>query len=184
LGVAVRKAEGQDFYDDAHRRFFRNWEANKLSRERCEALAKRASQYIVGSVLDLGCGFGFLSQFVERPYLGIDFSPFVIEKAQILHGKSRATFQVGDIRHLPEIEMFDTVAMLEVLEHLDNPAAAVEIAQDMARRRIVVSVPRQSRPSNRAHVWPDWTAEDVTNLLGENSECHRYRRWWIGVKEI
>jgi 2-polyprenyl-3-methyl-5-hydroxy-6-metoxy-1,4-benzoquinol methylase len=179
-----------DCYDSDWRTDFRERShANKLGWERRSELARMASKHIVGSVLDIGCGFGILSRFVKGSYLGVDFSAGAIEKAKWLsshrddewHTNPKARFLVGDIRDLPGLGQFDTVTMLEVLEHLDDPAQAIETAHRLATQRIVVSVPRHGVKA-QSHVWPIWEPDNVTSLLGEGSTCRRYRRWLIGVK--
>jgi len=175
------KAEGARFYDNLWEFVFKERKSSKRRAwERMKDLARAASKEVVGSVLDWGCGFGFLSEFVRGPYLGVDFSPFVIKTAKGLHPE--AEFLVGDIRDFQSPDMFDTVVMLEVLEHLDDPHGAVESARKLARKRIVISVPRGKSRSGD-HVWKDIDREDVLELLGEGATCQQYRRKWLGVWE-
>lgn len=179
------KAKGARFYDDIFRLVFRERKTSKrLSWERSQDLAHAASKHAVGSVLDLGCGFGFLSRFVTGWYLGVDFSSYAVRKAQTLNPNNlEAGFMVADIRCLPLSDQFDTVAMLEVLEHLDNPAGAIATAKRLAKQRIVASVPRGKSRSG-AHVWPFWDKANVENLMGPGTECDQYRRWWLAVWEV
>jgi len=180
------KALGADYYDKEWRLDFKRRETtSKLGWERREALAKAVAVHTVGSVLDLGCGYGVLARFVHRPYLGVDFSAFVIEKARKMNGDNKAEFLVGDILNIPNLDLFDTVAMLEVLEHLDDPVRMVELARPLARKRIVVSVPKRSYSGSdpECHVWPTWSEEDVMRVLGAGTKCHSFRRWRIGVWE-
>ena len=175
------KAESAQFYDDIWRLVFKERKSSKrLNWERMRDLARVASKEVVGSVLDWGCGFGFLSEFVKGSYLGVDFSPFVIKAAKKLYPK--AEFLVGDIRDFQSPDMFDTVVMLEVLEHLDDPHKAVESARQLARKRIVISVPRGKSRSGD-HVWQDISQEDVLTLMGPGTECRQYRRKWLAVWE-
>jgi SAM-dependent methyltransferase len=184
------KARDADYYDGEWEIDFRERNsAKKLGWERRSELARMASKSIVGSVLDIGCGFGILSRFVKASYLGADFSAKVIEKAQWLsrhpddpwHTNPKAKFQVADIRNPPNLGRFDTVTMLELLEHLDDPAEAIEAAHRFATKRIVISVPRRGIKAG-SHVWPIWEPNNVMDLLGEGSTCRRYRRWLIGTK--
>jgi len=180
------KALGAGYYDREWRQDFQGREtSSKLGWERRKALAKAVAAHTVGSVLDLGCGYGELAKFVHRPYLGIDFSPFVIRKAKQLNRGNRAKFLVGNILSLPELDLFDTVAMLEVLEHLDDPIQMVELARPLARKRVVVSVPKRSYSGSdcKSHVWPTWSEEDVRRVLGEGTVCRTFRRWRIGMWE-
>ena len=137
---------------------------------------------MVGSILDLGCGLGFLARFAKERYLGIDFSPYSIRAARKMGWNPKAKFMRGDIRNLPDVGQFDTVAMLEVLEHLEDRQEAVEAAKRLAKQRVVISVPRGHSRSGD-HVWNDIAREDVLVLLGTGTTCHQYRRKWIAVWE-
>jgi len=151
----------------------------KPDRDRFRRLARAVSAHVIGSVLDLGCGLGFLAEVVSGPYLGVDFSPFVVRKAKKHNKKPEARFLEADIRNLPDVGEFDTVTMLEVLEHLDDPAQAVRTAKELARQRIVVSVP--CHQPGAGHVWPTWSRADVENLLGPGTACWKYRGWRLAV---
>lgn len=180
------RAESAEYYDREWRQDYKNRHtSSRLGWERRLALAQHAAAYLVGSsVLDLGCGYGELARFVKGTYLGIDFSPFVIEKAKEM--KLGAQFLVADILDLPDVGQFDTVAMLEVLEHMDDPPHVINLVRPLARRRIVISVPKRSYSGSDpyCHVWPTWSPQDVTDLLGPGSVCHDFRRWRIGVSDI
>jgi SAM-dependent methyltransferase len=181
------KAFGAGYYDRDWKRLFRARKAAGTSKsDREMELARAVASHVVGSVLDLGCGDGTLSKFVRRgSYLGVDFSPFVIGEAKRLNRGRGARFLVGDILDLPELDPFDTVVMMEVLEHLDNPAQVVELVRPLARKRIVVSVPVRSYSGSdsEAHVWPTWSEGDVKQILGTGATCQTFRRWRIGMWE-
>lgn len=175
------KVEGPEFYDSKYGRWFRRPKLTKPDRDRFRRLAREVSEHVVGSVLDLGCGLGFLAEVVPGPYLGVDFSPFVIRKAKKQNRKPEVQFLEADIRDLPDVGEFDTVTMLEVLEHLDDPAQAVRTAKELARRKIVVSVPRHQ--PGKGHVWPTWSRADLESLLGSGTVCWRYRGWRLAMWE-
>jgi 2-polyprenyl-3-methyl-5-hydroxy-6-metoxy-1,4-benzoquinol methylase len=77
-----------------------------------------------GKVLDFGCGYGMLSNFLslrspERQILGIDLSSARIEVAKrSSRGHPEITFQLGDVRDFQGIP-FDAVVMTDVLHHID-----------------------------------------------------------------
>lgn len=175
------KVEGPRFYDGKYERWFRRPKHTKPDRDRFRRLAREVSEHVIGSVLDLGCGLGFLAEVVSGPYLGVDFSPFAIRKAK-KHNKKpevEVRFLEADIRNLPDVGEFDTVTMLEVLEHLDDPAQAVQAAKGLAQQRIIVSVPRHQ--PGAGHVWPTWSQTDLENLLGSGTVCWQYRGWWLAM---
>ncbi len=67
------------------------------------------------SVLDMGCGFGHLFDYLERKnnklisYLGIDLSPKLIKEAKRLHKGKKADFTVVDIQNESLNKKFDYV---------------------------------------------------------------------------
>ena len=64
-------------------------------------------------VLDLGCGCGYLTQYIatlapHMSVLGLDILPANIEAARARYGSDRHQFEVRDCRHLVEAEADDT----------------------------------------------------------------------------
>ena len=168
-----------DFYDAIWKVIYAGRKTTKkIHWERIKNLAHVVSRYVVGSVLDLGCGFGHLSKFVAGPYLGVDLSPLAIQIARKEH--PQADFMVGDIRNYHSDLIYDTVVMMQVLEHMKDRGQAIELARTLARKRVVISVPR-GRSRCEDHVWQDIKKQDVLDLLGPGSACDQYRRKWIGV---
>lgn len=98
------------------------------------------------SVLDAGCGEGFVVKYIKdrEPSLdvtGIDKNSEALAYArQVL--KVEATFQTGDLYDLPFSDTsFDTVICSEVLEHLEYPGQAVEELKRVARHHVLITVP-------------------------------------------
>jgi 2-polyprenyl-3-methyl-5-hydroxy-6-metoxy-1,4-benzoquinol methylase len=110
-------------------------------------------------LLDIGSGRGvflwpLLDAFRELPVLALDRNP---RRAEDVHtvargGVTRLTAIQGDICRLPLADRsVDVVAILEVLEHLAQPARAVAEAVRVARRCVVVSVPSKE-DDNPEHI--------------------------------
>ncbi len=109
-----------------------------------DELARRVLRVCgVGSVLDVGCGFGALVRSVLR--VGIDARGVDVSDVPIQHANSLAPgrFQTGSILHLPCADnSFDTVVCTDCLEHLapeDVPRALQELAR-VARRSVFIIV--------------------------------------------
>ena len=96
-----------------------------------------------GRIHDVGCGKGrFLGAAKAAGWdvLGVEFAPASAEAARRNFG---VDVVVGDFLELRLDGGFDVVTMWHVLEHLPNPAAALERAAELLRPsgRIVISVP-------------------------------------------
>ena len=78
-----------------------------------------------GRILDFGCGYGMLSNFLalkspDRQVLGIDLNEARIEVAnRSSKGHPEVSFQLGDVRDFQGIP-FDAVVMTDVLHHIDE----------------------------------------------------------------
>ncbi len=70
------------------------------------------SKLITGKVLDAGCGYGRMSEWVED-YTGVDFSPDFVETARQLYPDKR--FIVGNLKKLPfKNEEFDWAVCISI----------------------------------------------------------------------
>lgn len=103
----------------------------------------------VGQALEIGCGEGELSMRLSQ--VGWQVRGYDIAPAAVAEARRRATqagldipFAVRDIFDNPSsLEPADLVVCCEVLEHLDDPDAAVRILSMLSRRHVLVSVPRE-----------------------------------------
>lgn len=98
------------------------------------------------TILDLGCGEGFMIEAlldagIDAQFTGIDLSESAIADASARVGH-RANFEVIDARKLVDDgRSFDMVMMLEVLEHIPDPAQMIPILKKLATRHVLLSVP-------------------------------------------
>ncbi len=79
-----------------------------------------------GRLLDIGCGEGYFLQCAEHYYdtYGMDVSEYGIEEAK--RRANRTELSVGSIRNMDfSKECFDIITCFDVLEHLENPEAAI-----------------------------------------------------------
>ncbi len=101
------------------------------------------------SVLDIGCGEGFVlghicKKYPESKLFGIDISKKAIAEAGELLPKSN--LKVGDIYNVSNEfskTKFDLVLAMEILEHLDNPLAAIEEIGKVKAKNFIFSVPNE-----------------------------------------
>ncbi len=95
---------------------------------RRNVLAKKALLYITQSkVLDLGCGTGLITQVLPGDVIGLDISPWKIERAR--QHCPKVTFLIGDIEDTSALladNSFDAVVCTDILEHIEAPNKAVE----------------------------------------------------------
>ncbi|MDX9862223.1 MAG: class I SAM-dependent methyltransferase [Rhodospirillales bacterium] len=77
-----------------------------------------ARPYLVGRVLDIGCGVGALSRYCSRDgYIGVDPD----EESVALARRSNPGFRFE--REIPAEGNFDTIVGLAVIEHICDPGA-------------------------------------------------------------
>jgi SAM-dependent methyltransferase len=111
-----------------------------------EACIAEISKSIVGStVLDVGCGTGFMVDHLarnhpRRKFTGLDF---IIEEGTRTRLPS-IKFVEGKVEALPFADKsFDTVICTHVLEHVLDFAGALRELRRVARRRLIIVVPQE-----------------------------------------
>jgi SAM-dependent methyltransferase len=77
----------------------------------------------VRDLLEIGCGPGYFLQEARRSgvedVVGVDLNPWAIEEVR----KQQLAGEVGSIEVIPSERRFDAIVMLDVLEHVRDPAA-------------------------------------------------------------
>ena len=102
---------------------------------------KAVKRHIRGTVLDMGCGAGFLADFVDpENYVGFDPDPESLEAAR----QRNPCHSFRNLLPSPE-DRFDSIVALAVIEHLTDPG---EFLVAMAARldpgkgsRIILTTP-------------------------------------------
>ena len=99
-----------------------------------------------GTVLDLGSGDGLLLSLLKQKGVtgkGLDLSEEGVAKANS-KGLDTVVYDFGS-QKLPFADnSFDTVIMLDILEHLYDPASVLKEAARVSRRAVIVGVPNFS----------------------------------------
>jgi SAM-dependent methyltransferase len=106
-----------------------------------DAVVDFVAEHAGRSVLDLGCGIGGYSRALARrgfTMTALDVVPEYVERARSigvdadLYDGERVPLEDGSV---------DTVILLEVLEHLEDPAALLREARRVARQNVLVTTP-------------------------------------------
>lgn len=181
-------------YESANIRKYRsdNWLYNKHLEAFQQTVFEMLDRSDPESVLDAGCGEGFVIRYLERrdPSLelaGIDKSAEAIAYARRVLDLD-ATFHTGNLYDLPFPDAsFDTVLCSEVLEHLEEPHRAVGELQRVARHYVLITVPWEPwfRWINNLGQWlglcPDpghcqfWNHQSFRDFVNEHLENPSFR---------
>ena len=106
-----------------------------------EELFAFASDRCGSTVLDVGCGVGPYTERLAasgRQATGIELDPSIVEVGRRL-GRN---LHVGSANSLPFPDgSFETVLLIESLEHFDQPEAAIMEARRVCSRNLIVTVP-------------------------------------------
>jgi SAM-dependent methyltransferase len=136
-------------------------------------------------VLDVGCGEGELARHLpEGAWIGVDSSPEMLARAPRPHYRGEAT-----ALPFPE-ESFGSIALLYVLYHLAEPAAALAEACRVLRKGGLVAVAAASRHDSPelADALPreplTFDAELAPDLLAEYFAEVEVRRWDAPLLEL
>lgn len=101
------------------------------------------------SVVDVGCGEGVLTArwaglLGSRPVVGVDLPDPKLRSEWDARARDNLEFIAADGQRLPFGEsQFDLAAAIEVLEHVPDPHRTLAEMRRVARRHLLVSVPRE-----------------------------------------
>lgn len=147
--MSVRQFEDERWRTHDQKTEFRHREAVKLMPQ--------------GTALDIGCGDGLLLKLLKEKGIqaeGVDISPEGVAKCMAA-GFVAKVHSVDE--PLPYADgSFDTVILLDILEHVYDPEAVLADAARVARKTVIVSVPNFSSVPAR-----------MQTLLGQVPENNR-----------
>lgn len=93
----------------------------------------RSLELLAPRICDLGCGTGWLSNILScfGPTVGVDFADEAIAEAQRQYPS--VEFSASDILQLEGKQDFDVVVSQEVIEHVEDPAEYLRIADSLLK---------------------------------------------------
>jgi 2-polyprenyl-3-methyl-5-hydroxy-6-metoxy-1,4-benzoquinol methylase len=114
-----------------------------------QALGELIGRAAPDSILDVGCGEGVLTfkwagQLQTATVVGLDLPDRRLEAEWRSRRSHNLSFQAGRAEQLPFADgEFDLVAAVEALEHIADPERALAEMARVARRHLLLSVPRE-----------------------------------------
>ena len=123
-----------------------------LRRQRVQAV----KPFLLGRVLDVGCGSGALADEIEySSYHGVEIDDVSRDRARSLYPRHRFCRSIDEVE-----DKFDTVVSLAVIEHVSEPEIFLRGLRDRlsnsANAQIVITTP---------HPAMDW-AHDLGSSIG------------------
>ena len=95
------------------------------------------------SVLEVGSGRGYLANLLQTTGRCVTACDIVVDHS-LARRYPRVTFMQGNIEHLPVADnSFDTVVCTHTLEHVQRLGVAIRELRRVARRQLIIVVPRQ-----------------------------------------
>jgi len=157
----------------------------------------------VKSILDVGCGEGFLlneiSNITEAKLVGIDNSLSALSYAGEKY--RNIEFKKADILNLPyDDNSFDVLLALEILEHLKNPDLALKELRRVTKKYCIISVPdepkfqyaslmslkyldRIGKHPEHLHFWNRRSIGELVSGYFENFSCRKTFPWLLVTAE-
>jgi SAM-dependent methyltransferase len=103
--------------------------------------------FLRGRALEVGCGTGTYTELLARwcdEVVAVDLDPaFAAVARERFAREARVRVIEGDARLLPELGRFDSIVMLDVLEHIEDDVAMLRMLGDRLTQagRLVLKVP-------------------------------------------
>lgn len=131
----IKKLYSKDYYrGNADYSYYDERDAERYSAYVWNKRIKKIRTYVkTGNFLDIGCAFGGLLKTASEyftPY-GIELSEYSGNCAKSVFGSN---IHIGDMNNHPfKPDFFSVITMIELIEHLNNPAAAIDECYNILR---------------------------------------------------
>jgi len=128
-----------------------------------------------GTVLDLGSGDGLLLDLLRKRGItgrGLDLSEKGVNKANS-KGLDTKVFDFGSSRLPFPDNSFDTIVMLDILEHLYDPQSLLREAARVSKKNIIVGVPNFSSLPARL--------QTLMGRVPENNQPKKGHVFWFNL---
>lgn len=117
------------------------------------------------NVLDVGAGDGQITHLLGAQ--GIDDEPSAVELAK----KKGVSVILGSAYNLPFSDnSFDSITMIDVLEHLEHPSIALKEAHRVAEYLYIVTPLKGDKLSDPFH-YQEWSSEELKTLVTATGFC-------------
>jgi len=135
-------------------------------------------------ILDAGCGGGAYAFALARYYptvqiTGIEIAENLVGEARVCLGKSglhNMRFRQGDLTEISEVDAYDLVLCIAVLEHIQDDVEALRAIHRAMKRGgiLLIEVPKDTRYAKRHfhkslshpnHVRPGYLQEQICSVL-------------------
>jgi SAM-dependent methyltransferase len=97
-----------------------------------------------GTCLEVGCNLGFLTYrfSLRKRVVSGDINPSLVKNVKkFCSNKDDLDLVVFDVYNLPFQKCFDTVLLIDVLEHLADPVKALQEVARVSTKKILIDVP-------------------------------------------
>lgn len=146
-------------------------------------ILQEAEKLPFDNALDIGCGTGSLlsalrKHFPKRRLSGADISRIAVERAR--QQNPQVSFYVLDIQKENPPGSFDLVVMSEVIEHLQEPLAALRNIRRICFGYLILTTPTGPRLPTDLAFWhlQHFTPSELREILGAAGfEILRLYRW-------
>lgn len=118
-------------------------------RKRNDAILHLFRRYVnpKGRIIEIGCGTGLVLEFLRKNGFRADGGEIHLTALNMICERKDANYYLIDVTKLPFSEEYDAVGMFDVLEHIDNDAAAIaNVGQTLKKDGLfILTVPAKEK---------------------------------------